>query len=218
MYFKNRVEAGRLLAKELAQKYRYENCAVVALDDGGVMIGAQIASELHTVLTMLLSDQINLPMETLAIGGLTQDGSFSYNETLSHVEISEYISEYYGYLEQEKLQKMHHMNELLGSGGLIRKDLLRGQNVILVSDGLMDGLTIDLAIAFLKPIRTQKIIIATPVANVRAVDRMHVLADQIYCLNVIDNDFPKDHYYDNNDVPDHATIITIIEKIILNWK
>ena len=28
-----------MLAKELVKKYRYENCAIVALNDGGVMLG-----------------------------------------------------------------------------------------------------------------------------------------------------------------------------------
>ncbi|MDB5166075.1 MAG: hypothetical protein JWM37_147 [Candidatus Saccharibacteria bacterium] len=218
MYFSSRVEAGQLLAEQLATKYRFENSATIALDDGGVMIGAQIAAHLHTSLSMLLADQINLPMETLAIGGIGQDGSFTYNSTLSHIEIEEYVSEYYGYLEQEKLQKMHHMNELLGSGGLIRKDMLRGHNVILVSDGLMDPMSLDLAFAFLKPVRTTKVIVATPVATVQAVDRMHVLADEIFCLNVIDSGLPKEHYYDQKDVPDHATIVKTLEEIILKWR
>lgn len=218
MYFKSRVEAGQKLAEKLLPKYRYENCAVVALDDGGVMVGAQIASQLHTVLTMLQSEQVNLPMEALAIGGISQDGSFSFNKSLSTAEVDEYVSEYYGFLEQEKLQKMHHMNELLGSGGLIRKDLLRGQNIILVSDGLMDGFLLDLAAAFLKPIRIDRLIVATPLASVQAVDRIHVLADEIDCLNVIEGDFPKDHYYDTNDVPDHETIVKTLEEIVLKWQ
>jgi len=43
MYFKSRVEAGELLAKQITEKYKGNECAVVALNDGGVMVGAQIA-------------------------------------------------------------------------------------------------------------------------------------------------------------------------------
>lgn len=71
MYFASRMQAGRMLASQLAPKYRYENCAVIALNDGGVMVGAQIASQLHCILMMLLSSEINLPMEPDAIAGIT---------------------------------------------------------------------------------------------------------------------------------------------------
>lgn len=218
MYFTSRVEAGRKLAGDLLPKYRYENCAVVALDDGGVMVGTQIASQLHTVITMLLSEQINLPREIMAIGGLTNDGTFTYNRDIPEFELNDIIGDYYTYIEQEKLQKMHHMNQMLGSGGMMDKNLLRGHVVILVSDGIMDGFQIDLAAAFLKPIRMERLIIATPVASVSAVDRMHILADEIICPTVVEGDFPKDHYYDVQDIPDHETIVKTIEEIIYNWK
>ena len=45
MYFESRSAAGQLLAAQLVEKYRYENCAVVALSEGGVLVGEQIAAE-----------------------------------------------------------------------------------------------------------------------------------------------------------------------------
>ena len=44
MYFESREEAGQRLAAKLADQYRYENCAVVALSDGAVLVGEQIAA------------------------------------------------------------------------------------------------------------------------------------------------------------------------------
>jgi predicted phosphoribosyltransferase len=76
MYFQSRVEAGQLLAKQIVQKYKGKNCAVIALSDGGVMVGAQIALELKCVLTLLLTETINLPREPDAVAGITQDGAF----------------------------------------------------------------------------------------------------------------------------------------------
>lgn len=207
-----------MLASRLSKKYRYENCAVVALGDGGVMVGAQIASELHCVLTLLLSSEIILPREPDAIAGITPAGTMAYNPRYSKGEIDELVGEYYGYVEQEKLTQMHEMNKLLGSGGTISKDLIRYHNIILVSDGLKTGFPIDLAYEFLKPISIEKLIIATPFASVQAVDRMHLMADDLYCLSVVENYTNTDHYYDKQDVPDHQTVIQTIEKIILNWK
>jgi putative phosphoribosyl transferase len=218
MYFASRLQAGRMLAAQLAPKYRYENCAVIALNDGGVTVGAQIAKELHCVLTMLLTDEIVLPRENDPIGGLTADGVFSYNNSLSSGEIEEYVGEYRGFIEQEKRRKLHDMNRLLGSGGLIRKDLLKGHNIILVSDGMHNGFSLELAYTFLKSIEVEKLIVATPLASVQAVDRMHILADEIFCLDVVANFMETDHYYDQADVPSHKKIVETIEKIIYDWK
>jgi putative phosphoribosyl transferase len=218
MYLASRMQAGRMLAAQLAPKYRYENCAVMALDDGGVIVGAQIAMELHCVLTLLMSAEIKLPQEPTAIAGITAGGTLSYNHAYSEGEINELAGENFGYIEQQKLLQMHDMNQLVGSGGTINRELLRGHNIIVVTDGAKTGFTIDLAYEFLKPISVEKLIFAVPFSSVEAVDRMHVLADDLYCLNVIPEYRDTDHYYDNKDVPDHATILKTIEHIILNWK
>lgn len=218
MYFASRMQAGRMLAAQLAKKYRYEDCAVVCLSDGGVMVGAQIAMELHTILTMLLTAEINLPMEPEAIGGISQDGSFSFNKFYFPGEIDELTAEYYQYIEQEKLMRIQEMQRLVGDGGLIRRDLLKGRNIILVSDGLKSAFTLDVAMEYLKPVAVKDVIIATPLASLKAVDRMHIMADELYCLSVVEDYISTDHYYDTQDVPDHDKVIEVLEKVIFNWK
>ena len=218
MYFASRVQAGRMLANQLAEKYRYENCAVVALNDGGVMVGAQIAQKLHCVLTLLLSSEINLPREPEALAAITANGKLAYNPFYSRGEQEEMTGEFRGLLEQQKIAKLHDMNQLLGSGGTISRDLLRGQNVILVADGLPTGFMLDIAYEFLKPIALSKLIVATPLASVKAVDYMHVLADDLYCLSVIEDYVDTGHYYEKNDIPTHAIIVKTIEQIILHWQ
>lgn len=218
MYFASRVQAGRMLAAKLVDKYRYENCAVVALGDGGVVVGAQIAAQLHCVLMMLQSEEITLPRETTAIGGMTEGGSFSFNHAFSQGEIDEAVSEYHEYIEQEKLAHFHHMNTLVGSGGSMSPDLLRGHTVILVSDGLRSPFPLDMAMGFLKPIAIDRLVMATPIASVQAIDRMHILADEICCLDVVAECMEIPHYYEAQDIPEHAKIISTLEQIILQWK
>jgi putative phosphoribosyl transferase len=218
MYFSSRMQAGRLLAKQLAEKYRYENCAVIAMSDGGVMVGAQIATELHCILTMILSEEVRLPREPEAIGSISQDGGFSYNTAYSEGEIAELSGEYYQLIEQEKMTSLHHMNQLIGGSGLISREMLRAHTLILVSDGLQSSFALDSAIQFLKPVNYEKLIVATPLASVQAVDRMHIVADEIYCLSVVADYIDTPHYYDKQDVPDHETVIKTIENIILHWK
>jgi putative phosphoribosyl transferase len=218
LYFKSRAQAGKLLAEEIVKKHHGPDCSIIALSDGAVMVGAQIAAQLHCVMTMLLTEAIQLPREDVAVAGVGQDGSLTYNSYYSPGQIEEFVAEYRNLIEQEKLDKLQDMNRLLGKGGLIKKGLLRDHNIILVSDGLANGFSLDLAAEFLKTIRIKKLIVATPFASIAAVDRMHILADEIDCLNVLEDYISTDHYYEIQDVPSHDKIVRIIEQLVDRWQ
>jgi len=218
MYFENRLHAGQQLAERLFERYRYENCAVIALSDGGVMVGEQIAAKLHCILTMLLVEDIEIPGEDLSFGGVSQTGSFTYNSEFSRGEIDEYTSEFHGYLEDQKRQAFQRINRLIGEGGMIDYDMLRNRTIILVSDGFADSTVLDVAMEFLKPIHVHRLVIAAPIASEQAVDRLHVLADELHILDVKANYFDTNHYYTVNEIPSHEETVDKINKIILNWR
>lgn len=217
MYFKNRSEAGKYLAAAL-KDYRYDNCAVVALSDGGVLVGEEIAKYLHSILTLLLIEEIDVPGENMLFGTVDQSGRFVYNKMFSLGEFEEYYGEFHGYLEDQKRQKFQLINRLLGEGGILDDKMLKGHVVILVSDGLPTGASLDTAAEFLKHIKVARLIMATPVASVPAVDRMHVLADEIHVLNVAANYLATNHYYDDNTIPTHEETIKKLNEAVLNWK
>ncbi|MEI7689788.1 MAG: phosphoribosyltransferase family protein [Candidatus Saccharibacteria bacterium] len=217
MYFESRQQAGQQLATELFEKYRYDDCVVIALSDGSVIVGEQIAKSLHCLLTMLLMEEIEVPGEGVSFGGVSANGSFTYNGMFSAGELEDYVSEYHGYLDQQKQQAFEKMNRLLGDGGLINNEMIRDRVVILVSDGLDSGSSLDVAADFLKPIRIKRLVIATPVSTVQAVDKMHVLADELCILDVKANFMWVNHYYNHNDIPSHEDTIAKINQIILNW-
>lgn len=218
MYFESREQAGQVLAQQLYEKYRYENCAVVALNDGGVVVGEPIAAMLHSILTMVIIEDIQIPGEGMSFGGVSQSGSFTYNGSLSSGEIDEYTTEFHGYLEEQKREAFQKINRLVGDGGVIDQDMLRDRVVILVSDGVDNGASLDVAADFLKPIRISKLVAATPVASVPAVDKLHMLADELHILDVKDNFLGTDHYYNQNNVPSHEATIEKINQIVLNWR
>lgn len=218
MYFESRAHAGRQLADQLVERYRYENCAVIALSDGGVVVGEQIAATLHCVLSMLLVEDIEVPGESLSFGGVSQNGNFTYNGDFSRGEIDEYTSEFYAYLEDQKRQAFQRINRLLGEGGLVDYEMLRDRTIILVSDGFEDSTVLSVAMDFLKPIRIRRLVIAAPVASEQAVDSLHVLADELHILDVKTNYFDTEHYYTDNEMPTHQQTIDKINKIILNWR
>ena len=218
MYFQSRAQAGQILSQELLAKYRYENCAVVALSDGAVQVGEQIAASLHCILTMLVIEGIEVPGESTSFGSMSQSGNFTYNSQMSEGQAQEYASEFHGYLEEQKREAFGRINRLLGDGGTIDHDMLRDHTIILVADGLDNISILDVALDFLKPIRVQRLVVVTPVADVNVVDKLHMYADELHILDVKASYLGTDHYFEVNDIPTHEATVAKINQIVLNWR
>ena len=219
MYFESRSHAGAELAKMVYDAYRYENCAVVALSDGAVLVGEQIAWRLHCVLMLLLSEGIEIPGESIDFGAISQDGLLTVNSQFSEGQTQHYVNEFHGYLEEEKRRAYQRINRLLGDNGIVDQTMLKDRTVLLVSDGFSDNLSsLDVALNFLKSIRTERLIALAPVASVAAVDRLHVAVDELHILDIKDNFMGTDHYYDDNSLPSREDTITKINQIVLNWR
>lgn len=218
MYFNDRSHAGQILAGQLYERYRYENCAVMAVSEGSVMVAEQIASALHSVLTLLLTEDIEVPGEGISFGAISQEGKLTYNSALTSGQVTGYVQEFHGYLEEQKRQKFQKINRLLGDSGVINLDLLRDRVVILVSDGVDTHSYFDVARDILKPVRVQKLVIAAPTASVSAVDKLHIMADELHILDVKENFISVNHYYDNNELPPREETIEHISNIVLSWQ
>lgn len=216
MYFKNRAEAGRKLAGKL-DHYKKSNSVVIALTPGAVIIGAQVAMKLHATLMMLMTENIILPGENMPLAAVSSEDTFTYNNKFSIGEIEELQSEFLNVIESQRLEKLHHLHALLGHGGEIHRELLRNRNVILVSDGLSSGFSLDVAADYLKPVKTKRLIIATPIASIPAVDRMHLIGDEVVCLSVAENYMDTNHYYDDNTVPSPEDLLKIIMTMPVHW-
>jgi predicted phosphoribosyltransferase len=204
----------------LAQKldhYKNVNTTVVALSPGAVIIGAQIAMRLHSALAMLMTENITLPGETEPLAAITSENTFTYNNKFSTGELEELHAEFLGLIEGQRLEKLHKLHALLGHGGEIHRELLQRHTVILVSDGLNTGLSLDLAHDYFKPIKIDKLIIVTPIASVSAVDKMHLVGDEIVCLSVLENYIETNHYYDDNTIPPMEDLIKIITTNPVHW-
>jgi putative phosphoribosyl transferase len=215
MYFANRAEAGRKLAAELLP-YQVHNVSVVALSRGAVIVGAQIAIKLHANLMMLLTENITLPGID-AFAAVTSDNHMTYNKSFYTGEIEELSGEYFHYIEQQRLEKIHRLHRLLDAGGEVKPELLKNHIVIVVSDGFSTGFSIDVAADFLKPIKVKKLVVAAPIASLQAVDRMHLVGDEVVCLSVTENYIETGHYYDENAIPDTPDLFKIIQNISLSW-
>lgn len=217
MYFTNRVDAGKQLADKLL-KYKGNKCTLVALSDGAVVIAAQAAAVLECPITMLLTEGINAPGEPESVANINQEGDYGYNSDYTSGQIDEFNMEYRQLFEQTKVEKLSKLHRLLGRMGVIKRDMLKGHTVILVADGLGDNTSLDSAMLYLKSIKYKQLIIATPFASVNTVDRMHLLADEIACLNVVQNFMGVNHYYEDNHIPPHGVIIHTVQEMVENWQ
>lgn len=215
MYFKDRREAGQKLANRF-KVYIGQPTVVVALSDGGILVGQEIANKLGGLVTLMLSRDITLPGEISVLGTVDQSGGLTYNSMFSVGEIEEYVGEFYNYIESQKMNKSSEINHLLGRNGLVNREMLNDKVIILVTDGARNGSAFDAAMNFLKPVRYKKLITAAPLASVSAIDRMHVIGDAIEVLSVVDNFMDTDHYYTDNKIPSSEELMNSLSNQPVN--
>lgn len=218
VYFEDRRQAGQMLTAELIHKYRYEDCAVVALNDGGVLVGEPIAQTLHSILTMIIAENIEIPGENITIGSVSQGGSFVYNSNLTSFEIQDYMGEFFHVIDESRRIAFQKINRLMGDGGAFDRKLLQNRNIILVADGLNNASVVGAAMEYLKPVKVKKLIVALPIATPSVVDFVHVKADEVHILDVKDNYLGTDHYYSDNHIPRTEEIVKALNNLILNWQ
>lgn len=216
MYFKNRAEAGRKLAHAL-EEYKSQHIAVVALGLGSSVVAAQVAMELHANMFLYIVKGIQLPGEHDDFAGMGSGDIYTFNDIYSTGEIDEMNSEYHGYLDQERMKESHEMHVLMGRDGEIDPNLLRHRIVIVVSDGMANAFALTVAEKFFRKIAIKKLVIATPIASIEALDKLHIMSDAVCCLGVAGNYFGTDHYYDDNTRPDVVGVKLIMKNIALNW-
>ena len=218
MYYESRAMAGARLASELIDKYRYLDTAVVSLDQGGIAVGYQIATYLHTTMQQLITETIHIKDESVDYATVLPGGVIAKNPEMSESESEYYYGEYAGQLEDEVREATTRINRMLGDGGDIDPTTLRGRNVILVSDGLSAGSILDATVQWLKPVRVERIILAVPIVSVAALDKAHILTDELHILGVTPNYIATNHYYDIDDAPDEKQARDMINATILGWK
>lgn len=217
MYFKSRAEAGVKLANELMAEYRYENTVVVALSEAGVAVGYQIAINLHAPLRRLLMETVRIDDESVDYATVMPGGVVAVSSDLSEAEQQYYYSEYAGWLDGELRQAIQKLNREI-TVDEISPENLRGYNVILVDDGINNPTKLDAAMTWLKPARVDKVILACPIISVPALDKAHVLFDELHILSVAANYLDTPHYYDEDDAPDASLASQMIAATIDHWK
>jgi len=177
--FRNRTEAGRLLASNLARYANRPNVLILALPRGGAPVAFEIAQALKLPLDVFLVRKLGVPgQEELAMGAVA-----SGNVRILQPEVIEGLGIPRLAVEAVTAEETR---ELARRERAFRGDRPRpqvcGRNIILVDDGLATGSTMRAAVTALKLQRPERIIVAVPVADSETCDEIKNEVDEIICL------------------------------------
>jgi len=176
--FRDRYDAGRVLAAKLSAYADRPDALVLALPRGGVPVAFEVARALHAPMDVFLVRKLGVPgQEELAMGALASGGVRVLNrELVEALGIPERVIEAVAAREQQELAR----RERLYRGGRPPPDG-RGRTVILVDDGLATGATMRAATATLRPQGPARIVIAVPLAAPSVCREFTEEVDEIIC-------------------------------------
>ncbi|MEB3181085.1 MAG: phosphoribosyltransferase [Nostocaceae cyanobacterium] len=177
--FRNRTEAGKLLASHLAEYANRPDVLVLALPRGGVPVAFEVAKVLNLPLDICLVRKLGVPgHKELAMGALASDGVRVLNyDVVSWLNISSKTIDEVAIKELRELQRRDRAYR----GNRPPPDI-KNRTVILVDDGLATGSTMRAAITVLQLEQPQRIIVAVPVAPQAICKELQAEVDRVVCL------------------------------------
>ena len=157
--FRDRREAGQMLAKLLTKYANRSDVLVLALPRGGVPVGFEVAQALNAPLDVFLVRKLGVPgHEELAMGAIASGGVRVVNSTVvESLHLSTAVIEAAVAREQRELYR----RETAYRAGRPMPQV-RDRTVILVDDGIATGATMRAAIEALREMQAGRIVIATP--------------------------------------------------------
>lgn len=205
--FRDRSEAGRLLAERLRLYAGRPDTIVFALPRGGVPVAAEIAEKLAAPLFVFVVRKLGVPgREELAMGAITSGGKRLINrDVTTALNIPESEVELVAWQETRELLR----RERLYSRGQPMPEVTN-KIVILVDDGIATGSSMVLAVQALRDREAGRIVVAVPVAPTGVASQLGCLADEVVCLAMPEPYAAVGQWYqDFAQVTDHEVCRTL---------
>ena len=173
--FRDRTEAGELLAERLAGYANQPDVIVLALPRGGVPVGCEVAQALNAPLDVFVVRKLGVPgHEELAMGAIASGGVRVLNgSVIEGLRISDQVIDVVAESELRELERRERA---------YRDDRptpqVRGRTVILVDDGIATGATMRAAVKALRQLEASRIVVAAPTAALSTVREMRPEVDE----------------------------------------
>jgi predicted phosphoribosyltransferase len=176
--FRDRGEAGGLLAAKLAGYANRPDVVVLALPRGGVPVAYEVAQALGAPLDIFVVRKLGIPgYEELAMGAVATGGVRVLNDRLvSALGVPDYVVDAVTAWEQQELAR----RERAYRGAQPPPDV-QGRTVILVDDGLATGATMHAAVQALRQQRPARIVVAVPAASPETCEQLRAEVDEVIC-------------------------------------
>jgi putative phosphoribosyl transferase len=176
--FRDRSEAGRVLAQQLTEYAGRDDVIVLALPRGGIPVGYEVAKALGAPLEVFVARKLGVPgHQELAMGAIASGGSAVLDQGLvrrlgvTQAQLDRAVAD-----ETRELER----REQAYRGDREAPDL-RGKTVILVDDGLATGATMRAAALAVRDQQPAKIVVAVPVAAEETCDQFRDVVDDVVC-------------------------------------
>jgi len=173
--FENRFDAGSQLAEKLSE-YKGQPVVVLAIPNGGLPVGLQVALALETDLDVVISRKLPIPLRPEGgFGAIADDGAVILNEAV--VREVELTPEQINY-EVNKVRVNIRQRSMLYRGNRPLA-MVSGKIVIIIDDGLASGYTMLAAVESVRCRRPGQIVVAVPAASAMAVEQVSKVADRV---------------------------------------
>jgi predicted phosphoribosyltransferase len=179
--FRDRREAGRVLAEDLTSYRDKDGLLVLGLARGGVPVGWEVAAALHGALDVFLVRKLGVPQwSELAMGALATGGGVVMNDNVvSSLRISD--EQVRAVIERETAELKRREHAYRGDRPPADP---RGKTVILVDDGIATGASMLAAVRAVRAAGPESVVVAVPVGPQSACEQLAQEADDVVCATM----------------------------------
>jgi putative phosphoribosyl transferase len=180
MPFKDRRDAGRKLAKELAG-YKKLQPVVLALPRGGVPVAAEVCAALKAPLDLVLVRKIGVPFQPeLAMGAVVDGATPTIVRNEDVIRVANIDEATFNEICDAELTEIEQRRQRYS--GMRDRVEVAGCTAIVIDDGIATGATTRAALRAIRARRPQKLVLAVPVAPTSTLAELQSETDDIICL------------------------------------